>query len=157
MEELLKVFDLTPRDGQMILIGAVIFFVFWRVIDAAVFKPFLRLYEEREALTSGASVSSKELLEEAAIVTKRYEERLHAARVSAMAERYQMINQAKKEGAQIVSAAETEVQQSVRDSRTTRERSMAESRKKVLAEADPLARSIADRLTQSAAQSALRN
>lgn len=157
MEEILKVFDLTARDGQMILIGSVLFYVFWRVIHVAVFLPFLKVYEEREALTTGASSSSKDLLDEAAAISKRYEDQVQSAHVSAMTEKYQALTQAKKEADALVATAEGEVQELVRKARWEREAALSATKAQVFSDADALAKTIADKLKQPTAASAVRN
>ena len=55
MEEILKQFDLSLTDSWMTLVGAVFFVVLWRFLAKALFEPFLRLTEAREAATTGAA------------------------------------------------------------------------------------------------------
>lgn len=157
MEEILKLFDLTTRDGQMILIGSAVFYAFWWIVDVVVFKPFLKVYEEREALTTGASSSSKEILDEAFAINKRCEDQIHSARVSVMTEKYQALNDAKKQASIIITDAENEVQELVRKVRWDRESAMSTTRAQVMSDADALAKTIADRLKQPTASSAARN
>lgn len=149
--ETLKVFDLTPQDGQMIVIGAVVFFLFWRIVAALVFKPFLALYEEREALTSGAAESSKHLLDEASAINARSEELVHNARVAAMSDKIQALTAAKKEAAKTAELAESEVQEMVRNARWEREQNTAQTRQKVLSDAETLAKDVVSKLTASGA------
>ena len=130
----------------MILIGTVIFFIFWRIVEALIFKPFLSVYEEREALTSGASESSKHILEEAHLINQRYEAELHAARVAAMGEKFQALTAAKKEASTITSDAENQVQEMIRKARWERENSLATTKGQVMSEAESLARTIAESL-----------
>ncbi len=157
MEEILKVFDLTARDGQMILIGSAAFYIFWCIVDVAIFKPFLRVYEEREALTSGAAASSKGIFDEASLINRRTEEKLQAARVAAMTEKYHALIEAKKNASKRVVDAENEVQEQVRNARWNRETALTATKAQVMSEADVLARAIAERLKQPTTSSASQN
>lgn len=149
--EFLKTFDLTPQDGRMILIGTVVFFLFWRIADVLIFRPFLALYEEREALTTGASHSSRDLLEKAAVIRARTEEQVNTARLSAVARKLEVLSAAKQEAAKVTEAAETEVQEAVRKARWEREQNLSQTRERVLSEAETLAREVVGKLTATSA------
>ncbi len=157
MEEILKTFDLTVRDGQMILVGSVVFYAFWCIIDSLVLKPFIKLFEAREALTTGATSSSKNLNEEAASIYKKCEDEIHAARVAAIAEKQQALLEAKNQGATVISRAENEVQESVRKARWDRESALTATKASVMNDADTLAKTIADRLKQPTSSVSARN
>lgn len=152
-EEILKIFDLKPRDGQMIVIGIFVFFVFWRIVEKLIFNPFLTLFEEREALTSGAHESSKQLLDEARAISTRCDEDLHRARVSAIAEKLQVLTAAKVQATKISEEAENEVQEMVRKARWEREQNLSQTKQKVMSDADALAQQVVQKLTSSGAAS----
>lgn len=56
--------QLTESDVAMIPVGALAFFVFWRVFDNLVFSRHLELLELREESTTGASESASEIKKE---------------------------------------------------------------------------------------------
>ena len=129
MADILKLFSLSVRDGQMIAAGAAVFFIFWRFFDAVVFKPFWMLTEEREALTSGATETSKALNEEALSIAKRCQDQIQSARIQAMTEKFQALSQAKKDAAKITGDAESAVQELLKKARAERENNRAAARR----------------------------
>lgn len=147
--EILKVFDLTAEDGQMIAIGTVVFFIFWQVVASLIVKPFLALYEEREALTFGAAESSKHIHDEAAAINAKSDEQVQSARVAAMEEKIQSLTAAKMEAARIAESTETQVQEMVRKARWEREQNVGQTRQKVMSDAETLARDVVSKLTLS--------
>lgn len=75
-EELLQ---LTESDVLMIPVGAVGFFIFWKLFNSLVFAPHLELLELREESTTGASESADEIKKE--ILTKEEEIRMQTLRL----------------------------------------------------------------------------
>ena len=102
---LLKTFDLEPYDLPMILVGAALFYIFWKVMDRAVFSPFLALHEAREAATEGSVGTANNLNKEADEIAAQYDEQFTEARVSAMQVKLSAVSKAKDEANKITKQA----------------------------------------------------
>lgn len=57
-------FQLTEGDVSMIPVGAVAFFIFWKIFDNFIFSPHMKLVEERENQTTGAIDNAVEIKKE---------------------------------------------------------------------------------------------
>lgn len=110
MEEILKVFTLKPIDAQMIVVSAILFVVFWRLLNIALFQPYFRVVEEREARTSGAMHQADEDLKNAVALEALYSEKIDAARVEGMKLKLQLLDEAKKEANKILESAHQEAE-----------------------------------------------
>lgn len=146
MEEILKIFTLSVRDGEMIALGALVFFVFWQLIHQAIFRPFLALFEERESLTTGATESARTMLDEAATLEREYESKLHDARVAAIAQKIQNTTNAKKEAASIIGGAESQVQSELKKSRENQAATKERLRGELGKDVESLAQMVAQRV-----------
>lgn len=144
MEEILKIFDLSVRDAQMIVVGTIAFFLFWRLMHTLVIQPFIKLYEERESLTSGAAASSKEIVEEAARINSEVDTALNQSRAQALSRKVLAITEANKKAAGLVTDAEKDGMSALQLAREQRKASADEVRKKLLEGAEGLASELAD-------------
>ncbi len=117
MQEFLRNFDLTTLDGTMILVWAAMFFVIWQLLASYLFRPYLRLIEKRESLTSGATAVVAERQKLADDLTNEYEQKLLDHKVSLMKRRAELLAVAKTEAQQILSASEGEAQSMVAQAR----------------------------------------
>jgi F0F1-type ATP synthase membrane subunit b/b' len=59
-------FQLTEGDVSMIPVGAVAFFIFWKIFDSFIFSPHMKVVEERENQTTGAIDDAVEIKKEIA-------------------------------------------------------------------------------------------
>lgn len=110
MDEILKIFTLKPLDAQMIIVSAILFVVFWRLFAWAFFNPYFSLLEEREGRTSGAMHKADDDLKQAHELEALYSERIDSARIEGMKAKLQLLEEAKKESAKILEAAQHEAE-----------------------------------------------
>lgn len=152
MQEILKILDLSVRDGQMILVGTVVFFIFWRVMHVAVFKPFLILHEEREAATTGVTASSKELIEDAKRINSEVDTQINETRVRALTKKIAAITEAKKKAGAMVADAEKDAAKAILDARTQRKATADELKASLMASTGSLAEELAENILNKRAK-----
>ncbi|NMC64412.1 MAG: hypothetical protein GYA55_14705 [SAR324 cluster bacterium] len=111
MKEFLKNFDLVPLDVPMILLGALLFFLFCKLFGKYVVSPYVRLVEIREAASEGAIEEAAADLRAAAELQRDFDLKISQARVQAKAEKTSVINAAKRDGAKLVDAADFQARQ----------------------------------------------
>ena len=115
MTDILKIFDLTPSDAQMILAWAIFFFVLWRVLSALCWQPLLKLLEAREAATTGAVAKLHELQQEAEDLSRSFENEILKARIEAAKAKSAMVLEAKAKAQSLLSAAEQQASSSIKN------------------------------------------
>ena len=122
MADLLKLFDLVPRDVPMILICAILFVALWKVLGRVLFDPYLNLIEAREAATQGAQGLSHDKLKQADTLLEEYNSKLsdHRQRLiqdklsktlAAKAEADKLIHKTEDEARAKLSATKEEIKQ----------------------------------------------
>ncbi len=99
---------LTPTDLIFIPVGSFLFFVFWKLMENAVFEPFLALNEAREAATEGSQELAEQKLAEATRLENEAEEQINIARRDAVQGKMAQVADAKKLAAQVITEAENE-------------------------------------------------
>lgn len=102
---------LTPTDLIFIPVGSFLFFVFWKLMENAVFDPFLELHEAREAATEGSQEAAQQKLAEATRLENEAEDQLNLARRDAVQGKMSKVAEMKKEAAEIIADAENQAMQ----------------------------------------------
>lgn len=101
------------------------------VLDFILFKPILRMHEERERLTSGTRDESKQREEETERVREEYHKKVDEARLNGKARREQL----KKEGLvrekEILENARRETTSALKDTQAQIEREMSRAREDI--------------------------
>lgn len=146
MEAILKTFDLTLLDAQMIGVCIVLFVIYWKGMEACLARPFMTLAERREAATSGSVAEAGSLGAQAEKLEAEVEAALTEARIQAMRERLGEVGAAKKRAAQTIHDAEAAAQQTAKNARAEIEQRLGEIRARVMSDADQMAQTISDRL-----------
>lgn len=108
IEKALKLFDLTPTDGVMILVGTALIFALYKSLELLVFKPTLEHVEHRESATDGALFTADQMRQKTSALRARHADALFQARVEANRARAEMVGEAKTQAAAIVAKAESE-------------------------------------------------
>lgn len=108
MEKILKTFDLTVLDLQMIIVWALVFVVLWRSLSRFFVRPYLKLVEAREAATVAARETAAELNKAADELKEEYDRRLSAERARFQQHKQEALDRAKAEADSIVETAERE-------------------------------------------------
>jgi len=149
MENVFAMFDITPFDGVMILVGAVFFVVIWKSLQKVLFDPYLKLVEEREQATSGAKDYAAREVAEAKELTQEYERRIMEGRIAALEEKIKELDRAKQEAAKIISQAENEASTYLDNERRITEESMNALKSEVMKEASAMVAMIVDKVKSS--------
>ncbi len=108
LESTLKLFDLTPADGQAILIWTVLLAIFIEVLGRLLIAPLLEVIEAREAATKGASDTTSEILEKAKSVSTDTATIIATARKNAFEKSADTISKTKREASEKIAKAESE-------------------------------------------------
>lgn len=146
MKEILKNFDLVPFDLLMIFAGALCFVIFWKALDLAFTRRFITLHKARFEASQGAEKSALELREEASQINAEFEHKLDEVRAEELKNRLQIIAQAKAEADSVIAAAEEKAAAAVKHARAELESKRSQLSAQVLAQAEPLAGEIADKI-----------
>lgn len=145
MEEILKKFDLIPADLVMILVGAVLFVIFWRAFGKGVIEPFAKLVAAREAATVGADKSADDMLRAAQAITEQYENKLTEERVRLLKIKFDAVAEAKATSAKVVADAEAKAQEMVKNARAEIQTQLHTLRQQALRETEGLAQTMAEK------------
>lgn len=124
----------------------VIFGILFLILRSLVFKPVLRLIDERWAQTEGARDEARRMEADAAAKAKRIQQRLHETRVEATAERERMRAEAKKREHEILHRARDEAAALADRARSAMAVERTEAEKQVPARGRELAQLVMRRL-----------
>jgi len=108
LKELLSLFTLTPRDGVMILVSAVLFYALTHLLSRYFFTPYMALAELRENSTRGALMRAEEMNAEAVLIQRDTEDKVLQSRRESMAIKAKLVAEAKADAAVILARAESE-------------------------------------------------
>lgn len=106
MREILKTLDLVPQDVVMIFVGALLFTLLWKALEAWLFLPFLKVVEARESATKGAVSDAAEMQQRADNLMREYNSELARKRVEAVERKLKLLEETKTKAAGIVSQAQ---------------------------------------------------
>lgn len=108
MENFLKTFDLTVIDLQMIIVWTFAFVLLWRLLGKFFIKPYLQLFEAREAATIAARETAAELNRAADELKEQYDRRIATERAKFVQQKQEVLDRSRAEASSIVAAAERE-------------------------------------------------
>lgn len=146
MEEVFKKFDLVPQDLQVILIMAVVFAFYWKLLGSVVIKRYLNLFEAREKHTVGATEGAQENHAAAARLLEEYERQLVLERTAVLKSLEPQIIAAKAEAAKIIESAEAEARALLESNKNT----IAEEKKILLSSLESESESLARQISEQA-------
>ena len=148
----LTTFDLNRTDGIMILVFIPVFYIFWKSLERAVFKPYFDLFEARENATIGAQKNAQEQFERAESITQEYEKQITAQRVESVKEKLEQVQKAKLEASKIVEEATEKAQNSLLSARKETATRLASLKSSAQAEANNLAQLIVEKVKSATTQ-----
>ena len=111
MNEILKMFDLTPLDLKMIAVWAVAFVVLWKLMGRFFILPYMRLVEAREAATIAARETAVELTRSADELQLEYDRRISSERGRFLQQKQESLDRVKAEADSILESAERDSRQ----------------------------------------------
>jgi F0F1-type ATP synthase membrane subunit b/b' len=149
---LLKVIDLSPLDGVMVLVGTVLIFVLHRILANSVFSPLLEHVEARESLTSGALLAASQMRQKTDALKSRFDDAMFKARVEGNQKAAEIVSAAKEKAAQVIRDAENEAAREIQAGRDAIAKQIAQANQAAEQEAQDLAGRLAAQVdTQLAA------
>ena len=113
-----------------IVASAVTLIALWVIFGHLIFKPFMRLIEEREARTTGDETDAQEKRARTKALQAQIEESIRQARVEGILLRDERVNHAKKEAQTIIDRAADQAAQELKKA----EQQIAEVKAKAVAE-----------------------
>ena len=131
---------------QTLFIQLGIYILVFALLSQIFFKPFLRLIETRHKKTVQDRESAERILSQAEQKLNDYTQRLSLARIEAKAAYEAVIDQAKKEEAEILSQARNEAKTITQDAIKDMDQQAARLRKELETEVDAMARAVTEKL-----------
>ena len=124
----------------------VLFLVLWFVLDKVLFRPYLKLLEERDGKTAGASHDAANLEREGARLKAQYEERIAQAQAVGGAAKEAILQEARQRREQVLSQARQEGTATLERVRREVASQVAGERQLAAAEAATVARQMASKI-----------
>lgn len=154
MKQFLANFALEPFDVPMIVLGAVLFYIFCKLFGKHVVMPYMRLMEAREAATEGVVREAQAELRAAGELQHEFDARIQQARIAALAEKLKIVESAKKEGADLLKNAEDAARKILEEERGVLKQSLEEERSKASLEEESLVALVLQKLRNPGGTSA---
>lgn len=124
----------------------VLFLVLWFVLSKVLFRPYLKLLEERESKTAGALHDTADLEREGARLKAQYEERIAQAQAAGGAAKEAILQEARQRREQVLSQARQEATTMLELVRQEVESQMGKERQLAAAEVATVARQMASKI-----------
>ncbi len=133
-------------DGRTLVVLLILFALLIPLTDRILFRPLLRVLDEREERIAGARGRAVELAAEAKQLLGRYEAALRDAREHADGERKAYLRSARQEQAEALLAARRQSEEELARTRSEVGTAVERARAGLRREAETLAREVATRL-----------
>jgi F-type H+-transporting ATPase subunit b len=121
----------------------VLFLVLWAILDRVLFRPYLRLLDERERRTGGARTEIADLQTKAERLRAQYQEKISVAEAEARAAREAILTDAREQRDAIVGSARQEAARILEMVRAEIAKQMQTERQLAASEASAVARDMA--------------
>lgn len=132
--------------NKTVFIQILIFIAAIFILNALVFKPFIRLIDRRDKLTRGAIEEAGELEKKVKEIIEEYGVKLSEARALAQEERTQIIREAEKASEGIISKARQEASGVIEEAKTKLEADTGKIKEKLKGDVELLAKDIASKI-----------
>jgi len=137
--------NLLPEPAVLVAL-LVLFALLVPVLNAVLFKPILRVLDEREQRIDGARRRAEELTRQAERTLQQYETSVREARTSAEAHRKQTLERAQRQQATVVADERGKAEQTLERTRSEVGSALAGARAELQSQARELAREVAARV-----------
>ena len=124
----------------------VLFLILWAILDRVLFRPYLKLLDERERRTGGARAEIVDLQTQAERLRARYEEKISVADAEGRAAREAILTEGREQRDGIVGSAREEAARLLETVRGEIARQMQHERQLAVAEASTVARDMARKI-----------
>jgi F-type H+-transporting ATPase subunit b len=129
-----------------ILYQVVIFVILWLILSPLLFRPYLKVLEEREQRTSGTLHDTDELEHEGARLKSQYEEKIAQAQSAGAAAKEAILQHARQAREKILGDARDEAARHLEAVRQEVQRQLAQERGLAATEVSGLAREMASKI-----------
>ena len=124
----------------------VLFLALWFVLSKVLFRPYLKLLEEREGKTAGARNETADLEREGARLKAQYEEQVAQAQAAGGRAKESIVQEARQRREQVLSQARQEATATLEHARREVASQMARERQLAAAEVAMVARQMASKI-----------
>lgn len=137
--------QLVPELDRLVVLF-VLFLILVPLLNALLFKPLLRVLEERAQRIEGARARAAELSARAAALVSQHDEAVQAVRLAANQERAKFVEDARQAHQTRIAQARAEAERRITQTRSEITAALESARRQLAEAAQPLAREVAERL-----------
>lgn len=123
-----------------------LFFLAFIILHVLIFKPMLRLFEEREKRIDGAKDQAKQLEREAAGAGTEFEDKMREVRLSAQADRDKLRAEGAKTEAKMLAKVAEDTDKQLAEAEAQLEKEAKKLRKEIEAQVPVMAKALAGKL-----------
>jgi len=152
LDTFLKTLTLTRTDAVAMIISAFLFYTLYKFLSAKVFIPYIALYEQREAASTGALDDAQDINRKAAKVNKEFEEKINDEKIKISKARSETISSLKSEIEKNIKSKESQVSIVVTQEREKIAAESTELNKKVTELSESLSADIVGKLQKEGTQ-----
>lgn len=131
---------------QSIIYQVLIFVVLWLILSRLLFRPYLKLLEDREHKTAGALHESSDLEREGERLKLQYEEKIALAQSAGNAAKEAIIQRARQQRERIVTESRDEATRTLEAVRQEVQKQLEQERQLAAAASASLARDLASKI-----------
>jgi F-type H+-transporting ATPase subunit b len=124
----------------------VLFLVLWLILNKVLFRPYLRLLEERERRTAGTRQEAIDLEQEGARLRAQYEEKIAQAQIAGYAAREAILQEARQQRERILTQAHADAMSTLEAVRREVASEMQKERQLAAAEVRTIAQEMAGKV-----------
>lgn len=135
---------IVPNTTVVIQIAIILVLMF--LLNTLLFKPMMRVLNERRARTVGRRERAAQAVSQAETIMKDYQTRISEARTEADKVRVELVRQGEAERAKITDAASAEAEKTVTEVKAKVAAESVSARQALKAEVDAIARSMAEKI-----------
>ncbi|HKA33478.1 MAG TPA: ATP synthase F0 subunit B [Candidatus Binatia bacterium] len=133
------------ENAIQVLFQIVVLLLLWAILNKILFKPFLRLVEEREKRTEGLKAAAAALTAEAERLRADYESAIRQANDEGAAAKEALLDEARRTREQLLAESRAQAAEQVAAAREEIKKEMQQGREEALREAETVARQMAEK------------
>jgi F-type H+-transporting ATPase subunit b len=134
------------QNAIQVLIQIVVLLLLWAILNKILFKPFLRLVEEREKRTEGLKAAATALTAEAERLRADYESAIRQANDEGAAAKEALLEEARRTREQLLTESRAQSAERLAAVRDEIKKEMEQGRAQALQEAETIARQMAEKV-----------
>jgi F-type H+-transporting ATPase subunit b len=134
------------ENAIQVLFQIVALLLLWAILNKLLFKPFLRLVEEREKRTEGLKAAAAALTAEAERLRADYESAIRQANDEGAAAKDALLDEARRTREQLLGESRAQAAERIAAVREEIKKEMQQGREEALKEAETIARQMAEKV-----------